>query len=293
MIGRRGWLALALCLATAGGCRREEADAKQAPSAPPPAARIASMTVLSDEILWAMGEPVRTRVVAVSRMADDRRYSPVADRWPRSVPRVGGTAEPILAVGPDLAIIASFTAAETRALLERANVRLVVLDRFDGFDAYRATISTIGEALDAPAEAAALRERFDAEIEAIEARRTASRPAVISWNDGTIAGRGTTFDDAARAAGYANLATERGIEGHDRIGIETLVEWDPEYLVVPCGEIACADAERHFSERPGVAHMRAVTGGRVIGIESAILYSAGQTMVDLAQTLQQRKENAP
>jgi iron complex transport system substrate-binding protein len=294
VIERRNYVLLTLALAAVvlAGCRRDE-NARERADAPASPQRIVSQTVLSDEILWELGESVRSRVVAVSRMADDRRYSPVADAWPAAVPRVGGTAESVLAVGPDLAIVAGFTAAETKKMLERGGVRLLVLDGFDGFEAYRGTIATIGAAIDAPAEAAALRERFDDEIAAIEARRSPSRPRVISWNDGNIAGKGTTFDDAARTAGFGNLASERGIDGHGRIGIETLVAWDPEYLVIPCGEIACAEAERAFAERPGVARMRAVTEGHVVGVESAILYSAGQTMVELARALQQRKEIEP
>jgi iron complex transport system substrate-binding protein len=293
VITRRGWLGLALTTTLLVACHRErEAPAEAKPNASGPPQRIASQTVLSDEILWAMGEDVRERVVAVSYMVDDPRYSPVADTWPRSVPRVESEAEAVLAVGPDVAIVASFTAPETKSMLERAGVRLITLDGFDGFDAYRSTIATIGDAIGAKSEAIELRERFDAEIAAIEAQRTTSRPAVISWNDGTIAGRGTTFDDAAHTAGFTNFAADHGIEGHSTVDLETLVSWDPEYLVIPCGELDCTEAELRFAERPGVAKMRAVTAGHVIGIDPAILYSAGQTMVDLARALQERKEDA-
>ncbi len=51
---------------------------QQAPHALPQ--RIVSQTLLSDEILWDLGPQVRAHVIAVSKLADDPRYSSVVGR---------------------------------------------------------------------------------------------------------------------------------------------------------------------------------------------------------------------
>lgn len=278
-------------LSLVGACGRTDAPPQPRPEgASTGPQRIVSQTVLSDEVLHDLGPAVRGRVAGISRMADDPRYSPVAGKWPEQVPRVASTAEALLAVGPDLVIVAGFTAAETKHMLEQAQVEMVTIERLDGFDDYRHDVRLLAKAVGDVESGEALIGRFDARLEKIEAARSPSRPAVLSWNDGSIAGGGTTFDDAARAAGFENLAGQQGIEGHTQVSLEKLVAWDPPYIVIPCGEVACEKAEQNFRERPGVAEVRAVRDGRVIGIESPILYSTGADMLDLAQTLQDRKQ---
>jgi len=55
--------------------------------------RIASTVILGDELLWRLGPQTQKSTVAVSHLADDRRYSPVADIWPASVIRLGTNPE--------------------------------------------------------------------------------------------------------------------------------------------------------------------------------------------------------
>ena len=96
--GRRAFLVSGLAgLATAcGRTPRSQADRG-------PAARVVSQTITSDEILWALGEHVRARVIAVSSLVDDVRYSTMPDTWPADVPRTPTSSEALLALRPDLA----------------------------------------------------------------------------------------------------------------------------------------------------------------------------------------------
>ena len=97
----------------------EIAKASEAgPRASGPARRVASRTVFADEVLWALGPEVRERVVGLSPMADDPRYSTVAGLWPSTTPRLGRNPEELLALGPDLVILASFSEVEYRAAIE-------------------------------------------------------------------------------------------------------------------------------------------------------------------------------
>ena len=266
------------------------------PSPEGPARRVLSLTVLSDEILWALGPETRARVVGLSVMADDPRYSRVAGLWPADVPRLAVTSEGLLARDPDLVVIASFTSPEIKALLTSQRVRLLEFDSFTGFADYRAHLRALATAVEAaPAGERAVAE-LDVRIAALAARRTAaSRTAVtaISWGDGYAATGGTTFADIAAAVGLVNLPESAGLSGHVPVAMEQLVAWDPEVIVISCpaaapDDPACAAAEAAFAAGPGLAATRAARQRGVIAIPARDLGSTGEGMIVAAELLQAR-----
>jgi ABC-type Fe3+-hydroxamate transport system substrate-binding protein len=254
-----------------------------------PAQRIASRTVFADEVLWALGPEVRARVVGLSPMADDARYSTVADLWPDSTARLGRNPEELLALAPDLVILASFSEVEYRSALE-GKVRTLVLADLTGFAGYLDNVEQIGVAVGASEQAAGLRERFLARRHELEARRPpeAERPSVIAWDYGYVPAAQTSFDDVARTAGFVNLPAREGMTGHQRVDAEQLVAWDPQWIVIGCGEQTCAGALTSFAEQPGFGRLAAVTTGHVIAIESPYLSTTGEQMLELAARMQAR-----
>ena len=259
-----------------------------------PARRVLSLTVLSDEILWALGPETRARVVGLSVMADDPRYSRVAGLWPAEVPRLAVTSEGLLARDPDLVVIASFTSPEIKALLTSQRVRLLEFDSFTGFADYRAHLRALASAVDA----APVGERAVAELDARLTALATRRPAItaitaVSWGDGYAATGGTTFADIAAAAGLVNLPERAGLSGHVPVAMEQLVAWDPEVIVISCpaaapDDPACAAAEAAFAAGPGLAATRAARQRGVIAIPARDLGSTGEGMVVAAELLQAR-----
>lgn len=265
--------------------------AQRAPAASD-APRIASQTVLADEVLWDLGPSVHPAVVAVSPMADDVRYSRVVQRWPPAVPRAAGTSEALLALAPSLVIVASFTAVETRRLLEHAGVEMLVLERFDGFSDYRANVRAIAAAARAPEAGERLVEQLDARLAALRWQPDV-RPRVVSWNEGNVPAASTTFHDVAEAAGYRNLPAEQGGTGHLQVSVEQLVTWDPDVIVVPCDAARCEEAVAELAARPGLRATRAAREGRVIGVPSRALYGTGAGMLDAVEHLRAAHPGAP
>lgn len=284
----RSPLAKTLLFATvaiaATACSRDSGSAHERTGPP---RKIVSRTVFADELLWAMGPEVQVRVVGLSPMADDARYSRVAGEWPTSTPRLGSNPEELLALAPDLVILASFSDIEYRAAVED-KVEVLVLDDFDGFDGFRTNLERVGRAIGAPEKATELRAAFDEGVAALEAARPpeGARPTIVAWEYGYVAGASSTFDDVAVAAGFRNLASERGISGHRKIDAEELIAWEPEWLVIGCGEQSCDAAKAGLREQPGIRHMSAVTEDRVIAIEPPYLASTGQAMIELGARLQ-------
>lgn len=267
------------------GCPQPKTD-------PPASVRIASVTIDSDATLWALGEDVRGHVVAVSALVDDSRYSPIVGTWPTTIPRVKGTSESLLALQPSVAFVAEWSDPAGRALLEGANIDVVVLSGYGGFDDYRARVRTIAKAVDAVAQGEFLVEEFDKSLAA--ARSTAGDGlSIVSFASGNVAAAGTTFADEVEAAGFVNLPSREGLKGHAAISLEQLVAWQPAAIVIPC-EDDCTRTEAAFAERPGVDATPAAKNGRIIALDGPLLFSTGPRMVEVTTALAARiQEDAP
>lgn len=273
------WLVVALLSA----CRDRERGSASDPALPQ---RIVSQTVVSDEILWELGQDVRRRVVGVSSMADDATYSGVVSMWPSKVPRVPGSSEALVAIRPDLVVLADFTAAETKALLEHAGIRTLMLVGFDGFDAFRRHVRQVAATVGAGDEGEALVARFDDALATHRVLQPTDAPTVVSWIEGMVAGADTTFDDQASAAGLVNAAAQHGVHGHRAVPLEQLTTWDPDMIVTAC-QGDCDAARGRILELPGLSATRAARSGRVLAIESHLLFSTGLDMIEVVKSLRQ------
>lgn len=261
------------------GCPRPNAEA-------PSTVRIASVTIDSDATLWALGDDVRGNVVAVSALVDDLRYSPIPNTWPAEVPRVKGTSESLLALQPSVAFLAEWSDPAGRALLEQSNIEVVVLSGYGGFADYRARVRTIAKAVDAVPSGEALVEAFDGSLQA--ARSNAGKGlSIVSYASGNVAAAGTTFADEAAAAGFENLPSREGLEGHPSVSLEQLIAWQPAAIVIPC-EADCAQTEAAFGQLPGVQATPAAKQGRIIALEGPLLFATGPRMVEVTQALAAR-----
>ena len=267
--------------------------------------RVVSQTNLSDEILFALGPEVQQRVIAVSKFADDPRYSSVAKQWPPKVRRLSARAEDLLHLQPDLVILANFSSAEVRSLIQAMGVPTLSLEGFSGFEDYRRHVRTIAGALGLPQRGEDLVARFDQKLKDIGPEDPASPedsasedPAsndpkrgtaaqVLSWNEGIVAGARTTFHDAAEHAGLRNLPTEKGLRGHRRIRFEQLATWNPGLIVLGCA-LDCAQARAQFVSSPAAATLEAVKNGRILTVPNRVLSATGRDMLTLVSLL--RKE---
>lgn len=295
----------------ASGCRSSEPDPATAASSPmfasssdtskpgteaqptvPSLRRVASRLVLGDEMLWAGGESTRPLTVAVSGLADDPRYSAVAGRWPDTVTRLGKNPEQLLALAPDLVLLADFTDVEYRNAIA-PHLTALEFDSFSGFAAYRTAVSKLSTALGRPQFGARLLAAFDERHAAIAAETTrlaaadsSRRPTCLVWQFDSTAGADTTFHDAAELAGCRNRAAMAEVSGHRRVDVEEMLSWDPDFVVLSCGEAGCEMAMAQFGERPGVRQLSAVAAGRLIAIEPPYLSTTGFGMLELAAQIQ-------
>jgi iron complex transport system substrate-binding protein len=252
-----------------------------------PPRRIVSATGFSDAVLLAICP--RERIAALHALSKDPKWSPVAEES-RGFPRhTTGDPEQILACGPDLVILASFSREETRTLLARARRTCVTFERFDSLTDVEDNVRALGwlTGLDAPAEALVDGMRATlARLAGGRERRRAWR--VLYWNElRTTAGTATTFDDLLAAVGARNTAAEHGVRGSSPISSEQALAWDPDALVVGAEPGKEDQARAQVLQDPALASLRSVRNGRILFVPNAELQATCHHVVRAAERIAQ------
>ena len=285
MTGHRGkgWVSMALAVLGPGiwiACG-PAAGPVSGPAAP---ARIASLTLATDEML---AELVPTeRIVGVTYLADDPEISNVPGRYPGHTPRLRDTdLERVLSLAPDLVCVAPYNTADSLKLLERSGLPIYRNEALHSMDEIEAGVRRLGERVGEPERARKLVERMRDRRRRLADRLhdLPRRPRVLFWSAGITAGRGTTIDDIIREGGGVNVAAELGLEGSAEISPERVVAADPEIVLL--SRWKADERQSQIANHPILRQLRAVREGHVIAIEGRYLMSVSQYVVEGAERL--------
>jgi len=257
-----------------------------APPAPPPTSqpvgtafqRIVSVTLAGDEMLLDLVEP--SRIAALSTFPDDPFYSNVVEQARVVEPRVQASAEPVLALNPDLVIYASYNNPEFVSLIERAGVATFRLEDFDSLDQildnYHQLARRVGEGQKSGRRIEAVRMDLEQLL-----RKTSQlpRPSLLYYDHGWIAGAGTVQDEMIRIAGGENYALRHGIEGTRQMSSEALQAWTPDVIVIVGNETRRLEPSEVSVIAPPLANLPAAREGRTWEVPSRILTAASHYAV--------------
>ncbi|MBM4364053.1 MAG: ABC transporter substrate-binding protein, partial [Deltaproteobacteria bacterium] len=191
--------------------------------------RILSLAVTADEILAPLVGA--SRLAAVTRFADDPFISTAAGAIPGSVPRVSAhDPEALLALEPDLALVAHFTLESAVRLLEATGTAVVRLAATRSFDDVEQNLLRVGRAVGELPCAEGLARELQSRLAAVRARVGArAAPRVLYYSAvGYTAGAGTLVDAKLTAEGARNVAREAGLSGFRSVALELFAALDPE-----------------------------------------------------------------
>lgn len=253
-----------------------------------PPLRVVSQTVGTDELLLALADP--SQIAALSHLAKDPAYSPVAMEAKKYPTLQTSDAESILKFHPDLVLIASYTRAETKALLQRAGVKLLSLDHFENLDDLFANTRAIGLALGHPDRAETVIHDWKLRVATLQAKLKGVRPVRVlaASTYPFTAGADTTFQDVCDHAGALNVAAEAGLRGHQPTPTEKLLTWNIEALVAS-GEDGSGDQGSgivaRLRELPSYKFLRAMKAGRVVLVSGPRMASTAQARLDAYEEL--------
>lgn len=229
-----------------------------------PPRRIVSTALAMDNILLSVTDP--RRVVAVTRFAADPAYSYVLDRIQPHMTLIDRlNAEQVLALAPDIVLIAAWNDPDTVHQLRDLGVVLYTFTAFNTVEDALDNILRIGEITGDELQARALVDEFRRRTADIAARVAGRpRPAVLVWDEwSTTVGSGTSAHDIIELAGGRNVAAEYGITGWQMVDAEAILVMNPDVIITPY-DPAFVD---RIKKDPALATVPAVRDGRVYYVE--------------------------
>jgi iron complex transport system substrate-binding protein len=273
----RFWLSLALALVTT-------LSLAAAPQ------RIASATVGTDEILFEILSRRQElhRLVAVSIFSENKKYSHLK-KIPASIKgRVGDSVEALLALKPDLAIVASYNRQDISHQLKAAGVSVITQENFRSLSDIQENIRMIGRVTGTSKEAEALVQEMQKELQASKSAKacTAGDPTFIQYSGyDTVPGADTIINDAATHAGLVNLAARLKLSGWAPLSQEVLATLNPDFVVISGDPLQKKAVQAQLARSPAWQKLKAVQAGRLIIVPERELYTVSHHVTKLVRTL--------
>lgn len=229
-----------------------------------PPQRIVSVGLAMDNILLSVTDP--ERVVGVTRWAADPEWSYVADKVGPHMTMIDQlNAEQVLALAPDIVLVAIWNDPDTVHQLRDLGVPMYTFAAFDTVRDALDNIARIGEITGDEQRAQALIDEFYRRYGEVAIRIAGKeRPRVLSWDDwGATVGPGMSIHDIIELAGGRNAAAEYGVAGWHTLDAEAVIQMNPDVIITPSGD---AFAE-HLKNDPVFASVTAVRNGDVYYVE--------------------------
>ena len=206
------------------------------------------------------------RIAGLSRYADDPQVSNVVPLAAATKARVDSDPELIVALRPDLVLLASYSRPELITRIKSVGLPYLVLGGCRSFADVRAMVTQIADAIGLPGEGKALRREFDAALADIRALPGMPLPPRVLrfYPNGTTSGANTAFDEEVTAAGGIHVARSLGIKDWPLLSPEVLLAAKVDVLVVAGEEGERRQILERLGALPGWRELGATRAGRVI-----------------------------
>ena len=248
---------------------------------------IASQSLVTDHFLFALVPP--DRIVGVSNVAHDRRYSHVADMLRHMDVAIATDPEAVLRRGPDLMLVSQDARAEYVEIARTLGTPVFRMQTvFEHFDQIASGLETTGYLLGEDAAAEGEIRRLHERVRAAKQRRPPdSEPVrVLAFsNFGNTYGEGSLFDHILEELGAINVAAEQGIGPYGSISSEHVAAWNPDWIVAGGEPGSAADLRASLLADTGVAISPAGRNGRVLIVENRRYLSMSQHVAGLLEDI--------
>jgi iron complex transport system substrate-binding protein len=238
-----------------------------------PAARVVSVAPANTEIAFALG--AGAKVVGDTTFCD---YPEAA----KSVAKIGDFSNPsmekIVALQPDLVLVAGGVQANFRAKLEKLGMAVFMVDP-TSLDELYADLQELGDLMGVSGNATTVVTDMKQQVADVQAKVAgAETPKVFLEVYGQplmTAGTATFIDDLITRAGGVNVGAGAG-SGFPQYNAEKLIEEDPAVYIALKGSQADPGA---IAERAGYDQLTAVKSGRVYVIDDNLVARYGPRLV--------------
>jgi len=253
---------------------------------------IVSLTLATDEILVELVDP--KRLAAIDSFSADPGISNISAFAQTFPNKISGERETILALRPDLVLVADWKERDFIQTLRDAGLRVFVVKAPETFAQLRQAVTALAVLVGEPGRGKDLLDKIDRRLAAIDAKVESIEPTqrltVLAYSfSGTTLGRGTSFDALVSRAGLINAAGRAGIVGWPSISKEQILQLDPDIIALPSwsydGKNDANEYRDRFLKDPVFSSLKAVKSKRVVVFSDRHMDSNSQYMVDGVEDL--------
>ncbi|MCE1228570.1 MAG: ABC transporter substrate-binding protein, partial [Firmicutes bacterium] len=213
-------------------------------------------------------------------LGQDDRYAPSFREARHHASLRNSSAEDILRFKPDLVLATSYSPPESVALLRRAGVKVLIIERFETLEDVYGSLRTLGRALGRSAQAEALIRTCQQRVEALAQRLRGAKPVRVMAAGvyPYAAGADTSFQDICDHAAALNVAAEAGLKGHVPMPGEKALAWNPDVLIAP--QEGHEDVMAQLKGLAPYKFMKALRQGRVVTLPASLMASTSHRRIE-------------
>ena len=259
-----------------------------------PPGRIISLTSFTDEILLELVE--LGRLVGVTVFSEDPDISNVAERARAVEHKLELNVEIVLALRPDLVLVANWSDASEVAQLRNAGVPVFLIATGVTVGEIQSKIRTVARLVGEVERGQEMIREMEARLAEVS-RRVSTLPAdsrlsvmdYTTW--GSSQGRGSSWDEIVRRAGLINAVAEQVADDWGQVALskEMILQLDPDLLILPGWVYGNPQGAQSFYESivkdPALQNLRAVRRGQVYRMPEALRAATSQYTAEAVEYL--------
>lgn len=253
--------------------------------------KIVSTALAIDEFLLSLVDT--DQIMAITELATDEGISNVADQAKSFENKIQTlTAEQVIALQPDLVILATYAKTDVVEQLENLGITTYQLQDQQSIEGILNSIEQLGELLGEEERAENLIKNIQQRLNEIEQKLAAiketEKPRVLYWTSyGSSVTGNTTIGDMIKKAGGMNVIEEAGIKGEEyedypNISKEKVVELNPDVIITSAW--LWDKNEEGYIERwkndPALQKVNAIKNDQVFAIHGAHITTASHYVIE-------------
>ena len=169
-------------------------------------------------------------LLAVSSVADDKKYSTIADRI-KNTKKTSFNAEQIYSLNPSMVLASNFSSLKTRRALEKLGIKVELVEYAQSIDDLKRNINQMGTLLRATEKAKALIQKFE-EFPAPVGFKT-NRTALQYSTNRYLNGENSLINDVFLRAGFSRpQALKKKSPGGQFLSTEIILKAKPDLLLL-------------------------------------------------------------
>lgn len=251
--------------------------------------RIATINLSGDEMILNLVSS--ERIVGLSgAINEDEDMSNVCD-LAKGFPKIENNIETLLNLDPDLVIGADWIKKENLQYIEDSGINTFIYKTPKTFEDQKKLILDIANLVEEREKGEIIVKDMEIRLKNLQEKmskvKTESPRIMIYTSLETTSGKNTTFDEFVRLIGGINAVSEMGIEGEIKISKETVIDIDPEIIIVPIWKehINSEEFMNFLMNDDSFKDIKAIKNRKIYGIPFKKLSPTSQYMIDGIENL--------